>query len=111
MHLHKLLIYIMALSLLICSVPFGIDKETDKKQERKKADTLTKRPDTPGQQGNKNQPGGSGSTGGRDYNDFIDKNNNGIDDRAEYKKKVSSQNVDSSQTKTKKADSSKAQKK
>jgi len=111
MRLHKLLIYIMALSFLICSVSFGIDKETDKKQERKKVDTLIKKPLTQGPQGNKDQPRGSGSTGGRDYNDFIDKNNNGIDDRAEYKKKVSSQNADSSRAQTKKADSSKTKKK
>ena len=101
--MHKILIYTIAFVFLMSSLAIAVDKKSDKKKERSKVDTLIKARDTRIQSPTGNQP--------KDYNDFIDKNNNGIDDRAENQQKVSPKKTDTSKTKSKSADSQSQQKK
>jgi len=97
----KISAYILAFSLLFFAVSFAIDKDEDKKQERKKVDTLMKAPNKIERSSvEKKKPDTQKSTGDKDYNNFIDRNNNGIDDRAENKKVVSPKKTDSSKTQT-----------
>lgn len=100
--MRRISIYILVLMFLLFSMSFAIDKKSDKKQQRKKVDTLTNVQDSHAQDVQKDRPNSSGSSGGRDYNDFLDKNNNGIDDRSEGSKKVTPKQTDSTKTVKKK---------
>ncbi|MEW5924596.1 MAG: hypothetical protein AB1746_11470 [Candidatus Zixiibacteriota bacterium] len=100
--MRKILIYFLASVFLMFSMSFAIDKKSDKKQERTKVDTLSNTRGDKAQDVQKDHPGTSGSTGGKDYNDFVDRNNNGIDDRSEGGRKVTHKQADSTGTTKKK---------
>nr|MBN2277726.1 hypothetical protein [candidate division Zixibacteria bacterium] len=88
----KILINVLILSLVFSGIAFGVDKTSSKK--------VKKNPDPKVMVENKddsqstNQPSNrvinqqSLQENPRDYNDFVDKNNNGIDDRVESKRKT-----------------------
>lgn len=87
--MRTILIYIFVSLFLFSSASFAIDKRTGKKVDHKKVDSVIKQDDNKKPQRKGSAPGTSVNRGSqRDYNDFIDKNNNGIDDRAERKKKA-----------------------
>jgi preprotein translocase subunit SecF len=85
----NMLIYLFLCLFLFSAVAFGIDKKENKKITVKEADKKTtqklKTSSTDKSSGNNLD---SRST--RDYNDFVDRNNNGIDDRVEKTKKKAS---------------------
>ncbi len=93
--MNKTIIYILASLFLLTSCLFAIDKkpQSEKPGNKQSQDSLkTDRPVAPDSSKTKIKP-----NDGADYNDFIDKNNNGIDDRVEKKKKaVDNQDASSS---------------
>jgi hypothetical protein len=89
--MQKIFIYIITAFFLLSSVSLAIDKTSGKKVQHKKVDTLIKIESPEGVSPSGSDPGLNTNEklgNRRDYNDFIDRNSNGIDDRAENKKKV-----------------------
>ncbi len=76
----KILIYIVSVVFLLTSASFAIDKTGSKKSVQKTSDKPTDIENKPIE-----KPSGQPTEAGKhkDFNDFVDKNNNGIDDRAE----------------------------
>jgi len=102
----RIIVTYLILSLFLCGgTVMAIDKQEDKKVSPDKVEKKVEAQDK------KELQSTSSSTQSRDYNDFVDKNNNGIDDRAEKSKKKSPIIEDSKSTKqTNKPDSSKPNK-
>jgi len=91
MSVRTILIYVVVSLFLFSTISFAIEKRSGKKLDHKKVDSLIKRDDN--QKPQKKNPlrdSRVNRSDQRDYNDFIDRNNNGIDDRVERKKKASS---------------------
>lgn len=86
--MRNMLIYLILCLFLSSTASFGIDKREKKKITIKEADkkTTQKLKTSPTDKSSDTKPK-TGQT--RDYNDFVDKNNNGIDDRVEKTKQKS----------------------
>jgi len=81
----KLIFYIFVVSLIFSGASFAVDKTSSKKTKKEplKSEAKIQTDRSTGQikpDSNKTQDNP------RDYNNFIDKNNNGIDDRVENKR-------------------------
>lgn len=82
----KVLIYMVLIIFALSSASFAIDKTGSKKSVKKTTDQPTDIENKPIDESSK-QPSETGKK--KDFNDFVDKNNNGIDDRAEKTKRKS----------------------
>ncbi len=89
--LRKLLIILILAVFLFGSASFAIEKQQQKKQPIEKPKQEVKSPDkkTPDIKADVNR---NNEPTGKDYDNFIDENKNGIDDRAEGKSKESKKN-------------------
>jgi ABC-type transporter MlaC component len=97
MIMRKILVVLVISAFAFSSSALAINKTGAKKLERDKADTLIKldkdkRGTSSGSKRSVDRP--------KDYNDFIDKNNNGLDDRIEYRKKKATGSQSSSKKKS-----------
>lgn len=97
MHMRAILIIIVMLAFVFSSSALAVNKTGAKKLERKKADTLIKikKDDLRSSSGTRQ----SATDRRKDYNDFIDKNNNGLDDRIESRKKKAAESRSSDKKK------------
>jgi len=93
MFMRRLLIYTILIGFLLCSFSYAVDKTSPKKASPGIKDSTVKIENKA--TGNKQIK----KDDRKDYNDFMDGNNNGIDDRVESRKKVSS--ADKSEVKKK----------
>lgn len=97
MHMRSILIVIVMLAFMFSSSALAVNKTGAKKLDRKKVDTLIKlKKDNLRSSGTRQ----SATDRRKDYNDFIDKNNNGLDDRIESRKKKAAESRSSDKKKT-----------
>lgn len=96
----KSLIYIIAALFLWSSCAFAIDKTTSKKKNPDKPDTTNQPVDPPANKTDSNATAQQNQNAtNKDYNDFVDGNNNGVDDRMETGKNKPSSKDSSSNSK------------